>query len=142
MEELFYCYMIYTTDTRHTYIGASTNPFRRLRQHNQELSGGAKATAIQQKKGLLWSLGCYLSNIPEWRSALQIEWRWKQLGRTSCKHVKDPIDRRLYSLKKLLSFDKPTANSVPYDAYPNGPPVIIWENKDFEKRYDAMILLP
>jgi predicted GIY-YIG superfamily endonuclease len=140
MEELFYCYMIYTTDNRHTYIGASTNPFRRLRQHNQELTGGAKATAIQQKKGLSWLLGCYLSNIPEWRSALQIEWRWKQLGRTACKHVKDPIDRRLYSLKKLLSFDKPTANSVPYDAYPNGPPVIVWENKEFEKRYDAMIL--
>ena len=140
MDEIHYCYMIYTNDFKHTYIGATTNPFRRLRQHNSELSGGAKATSIQSKKGLTWQLGCYVSNIPEWRSTLQIEWRWKQLGRTICKHIKDPVQRRLYSLKTLLSFDKPTANSIPYDAYPSGPPVIIWENQEFKQRYESIVL--
>ena len=140
MNELYYCYMIHTNDQSYTYIGATTNPFRRLQQHNQKLSGGAKATSIQHQKGRTWLLGCYLSNIPEWRSTLQLEWRWKQISRTQYKHIKNPIHRRLYSLKRLLSLEKPTANSVPYDAYPSGPPIIVWENKDFQSIYESIMI--
>ena len=35
-----YCYMLYT-DKNQTYIGATIDPDRRLRQHNKEISGGA-----------------------------------------------------------------------------------------------------
>ena len=132
------CYMIHTTDGRHTYIGATNDPFRRLRQHNQEIAGGAKATSIQCNKGLSWVLGCYITNLPEWRTALQIEWRWKQLGRTQFRHIKDPIERRLHALKKLLSLEKPTSNSIPYESYPSGLPVIIWESEDCKRIYDSI----
>lgn len=130
--------MLYT-DEGQTYIGATIDPDRRLRQHNKEITGGARATGIRVEQGQIWKRACYITNIPEWRSALQIEWRWKQLGRTQCKHVRNPIQRRLYSLKKLLSLEKPTEKGVPYDAYPSGPPNIIWESDELKEQYDKII---
>lgn len=135
----FYCYMLYT-DNNKTYVGATTDPDRRLRQHNGELSGGAKATGIQVAMGSIWKLGCYINNIPEWRSALQIEWRWKQLGHTQFKHIRDPIQRRLYSLKKLLTLEKPTEKGIPYDAYPNGFPQIVWKSSELQSIYNSIVV--
>jgi structure-specific endonuclease subunit SLX1 len=129
--------MLYT-DEGQTYIGATVDPDRRLRQHNKEISGGARATGMRVEQGLTWKRACYVSGIPEWRSALQIEWRWKQLGRTQCKHIKNPIQRRLYSLKKLLSLEKPTEKSVPYDAYPSGPLQIIWDSEELKDIYEKI----
>lgn len=134
-----YCYLLYT-DAGQTYVGATVDPDRRLRQHNREISGGAKATSIRVNEGLTWNRACYISNIPEWRSALQIEWRWKQLGRTQFKHIKNPIDRRLYSLKKLLSLEKPTNMAIPYEAYPSGLPIIIWDSDELRDKYDKIII--
>ena len=54
----FYCYMLYTSKNQ-TYIGATVDPDRRLRQHNKELSGGARATAIRVGQGLEWARACY-----------------------------------------------------------------------------------
>lgn len=130
-----YCYLLYT-DRGQTYVGATVDPDRRIRQHNKEISGGARATGICVEQGLIWKRACYISNIPEWRSALQIEWRWKQLGRTHFKHIRNPIERRLHSLKKLLSLEKPTEKSIPYDAYPEGLPIIIWESDELKEKYD------
>ncbi len=134
-----YCYMLYT-DKGQTYIGATVDPDRRLRQHNKEISGGARATGMRVEQGLIWERACYITGIPEWRSALQIEWRWKQLGRTQFKHIKNPIERRLYSLKKLLSLEKPTEKAVPYDAYPSGPPQIMWDSEEIKKLYDTITI--
>ncbi len=134
-----YCYLLYTLNNK-TYVGATVDPDRRLRQHNKEITGGARATGIQVAQGLLWQRVCYITGIPEWRSALQIEWRWKQLGRTQFKHIKNPIERRLYSLKKLLSLEKPTEKAVPYDAYPSGPPQIMWDSEEFKIIYDTITI--
>ena len=133
----YYCYLLYT-NKKHTYVGATIDIDHRLRQHNGELVGGAKYTKIQIQKGLSWNRICYLTNIPEWRSALQIEWKWKQLGRTEYKNIRDPIHRRLHSLKKLLSLEKPTLTSIPYDAYPSGLPQIIWEVDEYKQYYESL----
>lgn len=134
-----FCYLLYT-DTGNTYIGATVDIDRRLRQHNKELVGGAKATAIKVAQGHTWKRACYISGIPEWRSALQIEWRWKQLGRTQFKHIRNPVERRLWSLKKLLSLEKPTEKAIPYEAYPDGLPIIIWESTELKEKYEAIAL--
>lgn len=134
---MFYCYLLYT-DGGHTYVGATTDPDRRLQQHNGERSGGARATGIRVHQGYEWKRACYLKGIPEWRSALQMEWRWKQLGRTQCKSVRNPIDRRLTSLHYLLTLDKPTSASVPYDCYPDGPPQIVWDSEELRMKYDQL----
>jgi structure-specific endonuclease subunit SLX1 len=136
----FFCYLLYTNDMSKTYVGATTDPDRRLRQHNKEISGGAKATGISVQQGLIWERVCYIKGIPEWRSALQIEWRWKQIGRTQYKHIKNPIHRRFYSLKKLLSLDKPTEKAIPYEAYPSGPPEIIWDSEELKMIYDKIVI--
>ena len=125
---------------RKTYVGATTDPERRLRQHNKEISGGARATGMSVQQGLTWRRACYITGIPEWRSALQIEWRWKQIGRTQYKHIKNPIHRRLYSLKRLLSLEKPTGISIPYEAYPSGPPEIVWESDELRAIYEGVVI--
>lgn len=132
-----YCYMLYT-DEGQTYIGATVDPDRRLRQHNKEITGGARATGIRVAQGLTWKRACYIQGIPEWRSALQIEWRWKQLGRTQFKHIRNPIERRLYSLKKLLALEKPTEKGIPYESYPSGSPEIVWESDELYGLYDSI----
>jgi predicted GIY-YIG superfamily endonuclease len=140
-----YCYLLYTDQgpcsvlgTEKTYVGATIDPDRRLRQHNQEIVGGARATGIRVAQGLTWKRACYLTNLPEWRTALQIEWRWKQLGRTQWKHIRNPIDRRLYSLRTLLSLEKPTSKGIPYAAYPDGPPIIVWDSDEMKQRYESL----
>ena len=132
-----YCYLLYT-DEGQTYVGATVDPDRRLRQHNQELAGGARATGIRVAQGLVWKRACYLTGIPEWRTALQVEWRWKHLGRTQCKSVRHPLERRLQSLKALLALEKPTSKGIPYEAYPQGPPQIVWESDELKERYEAL----
>jgi predicted GIY-YIG superfamily endonuclease len=132
-----YCYMLYT-DEGQTYIGATVDLDRRLRQHNKEISGGARATGIRVAQGLIWKRACYIKGIPEWRSALQIEWRWKQLGRTQFKHIRNPIERRLYSLKKLLSLEKPTEKAIPYNEYSSGPPQIMWDSEELKEKYNLI----
>ena len=138
MANNFYCYMLYT-DEGQTYIGATVDPDRRLRQHNKEITGGARATAIRVNQGLLWKRACYITCIPDWRSALQIEWRWKQLGRTQYKHIKNPIERRLYSLKKLLSLEKPTEKAILYNTYQCGPPQIIWDSEEIKEKFNTLL---
>jgi predicted GIY-YIG superfamily endonuclease len=133
----FYCYLLYT-DAGQTYVGATVDVDRRLRQHNKEISGGARATGMRVDQGLDWKRACHIQGIPEWRTALQIEWRWKQIGRTQCKHVKNPLRRRLQSLKVLLSMEKPTEKAIPYDAYPSGPPTIVWESDELKNLYDSL----
>ena len=129
--------MLYT-DEGQTYIGATVDPDRRLRQHNKEIVGGARATAIRVNQGLTWKRACYITGIPDWRSALQIEWRWKQLGRTQCKHIRNAIERRLHSLKKLLSLEKPTEKAIPYSAYLSGPPQIVWDSDELREKFNSL----
>jgi structure-specific endonuclease subunit SLX1 len=132
-----YVYMLYTEEGQ-TYVGATKDVEKRLRQHNKELSGGARATGIRVAQGLTWKRACYISGIPEWRSALQIEWRWKQLGRTQFQGIKNPIQKRLCALKRLLSLEKPTEIAIPYEAYPSGPPYIVWESEELQAQFEKI----
>lgn len=127
----FYCYLLATRSGRVTYIGATIDPDRRLEQHNGKRAGGARATALQVARGEEWRRICVVSGIPEWRSALQIEWRWKQLSRSTIKSRGDSaLHRRLRALHTLLAMEKPTQTAIPYDAYPDGPPRMIWDSEE------------
>ena len=69
----YYCYMLVGAQGTTTYIGASTDPWRRLRQHNGNLAGGARATRASRP----WQLRIVVTGFLVWREALRFEWAWK-----------------------------------------------------------------
>jgi len=54
------------------YIGYTNNPYNRIRQHNRDIKGGAKATA-----NYTWKYVGLIFNIEDNIEGLQIEWRLK-----------------------------------------------------------------
>jgi len=54
-----------------TYNGSTNDPIRRLRQHNEEISGGAKAT---HGKAGAWEIYVLLSGFETHVNALSCEW--------------------------------------------------------------------
>lgn len=105
-----------------TYIGATVNLDKRIRQHNKEIKGGARATSIKVEQGEVWKYICYVENFPNYNEALKFEWRWKQISRLIQKSnvTINPREKRFEALKKLLNLDKSTSKAIPYSE---------WENK-------------
>ena len=121
----YFVYFIEATNGN-TYIGATVDLDKRIRQHNKEITGGATATSIQVNKGEVWSYVCYIKNCPTWNAALQCEWRWKKISRQIQmeKPYQNPKERRLEALKKLLSLDKPTSKAELYSSWEQPPEVV------------------
>ena len=121
----FFVYFIQSTNGS-TYIGATVNLDKRIRQHNKEIKGGATATSIKVQNGEVWSYVCYVENFPEWTEALKFEWRWKQISRQiqKSKPTQKPIERRLEALDKLLKLDKSTSKAIPYIEWDIPPKII------------------
>jgi predicted GIY-YIG superfamily endonuclease len=120
-ENKFYVYLLVSTE-KSTYVGATVDLNRRLRQHNKEIKGGAFATRVKVSNGELWERAIHVSGFPNWQAALQFEWRWKQLSRKLPKKMY-PLERRINALKTLLSLDKPTSKSLSYSDWENPPQV-------------------
>jgi structure-specific endonuclease subunit SLX1 len=121
----FYVYFIESTNGS-TYIGATVDLDKRIRQHNKEIKGGATATSIKVNNGEIWSYVCYIENCLTWQAALQCEWRWKQLSRQIQKSNprQKPKERRLEALKKLLELDKPTSKAELYSNWEKPPNIV------------------
>jgi predicted GIY-YIG superfamily endonuclease len=127
----FFVYLLESSSKRATYVGATVNPERRLRQHNKELVGGAHATGTRVARGESWRMVCHISEFPTWNAALQFEWRFKQLTRklknTGTVKQLTPVEARLVALQQLLAMDRPTTKALPYAEWPNGArPVVTW----------------
>ena len=122
---MFFVYFIESTNGS-TYIGATVNLDKRIRQHNKEIKGGATATSMKVNQGQVWSYVCYVENFPNWNEALKFEWRWKQISRQiqKTKPTQKPIERRLEALEKLLKLDKPTSKAMLYSEWENPPKIV------------------
>jgi predicted GIY-YIG superfamily endonuclease len=72
MASTWYCYII--ANGRHTYNGSTNDLRRRLRQHNGEIAGGARATS---RVGPGWRYVAVVGGFPDHVNALQCEWRIK-----------------------------------------------------------------
>lgn len=110
-----YVYLLECSD-KSTYVGATVNLDRRLRQHNKEISGGAHATTSKVAQGKIWHRVCYVSGFPTWQTALQFEWRWKQISRR-LKLKLSPLEKRQKALEILLALDRPTTKALPYSEW-------------------------
>ena len=126
-----YVYLLHSTDNS-TYVGATVDLDRRLRQHNKIIKGGAHATSMKVNAGQIWERACYVEGFPDWQAALQFEWRWKQISRKLSNKL-FPLKRRMIALKELLSLDSSTSKAIPYSQW-NSPPNIIFES-DIAKNF-------
>ena len=130
-----YVYLLHSTNNS-TYIGATVDLQRRLRQHNKELKGGAHATTMKVEAGETWERACYVEGFPDWQAALQFEWRWKQISR-KLPNKMFPLKRRMIALKKLLSLESSTSKAIPYSSW-NNPPNIVFENNNAKTIYNNL----
>ena len=122
----YYVYLL--ESTKHsTYIGATIDLDHRLRQHNMEIKGGAKATSIKVKSGETWNRVCHVEGFPTWNEALKFEWAWKFQSRKLNQKM-FPLTRRKEALTNLLALERPTSKAIPYSEYIT-PLNVIWENQ-------------
>ena len=127
-----YVYILESTD-KATYVGATVDLDRRLRQHNKELKGGAHATSARVVKGETWKRVCHISGFPDWQATLQFEWRLKQLSRKLPSRMK-PLEKRMKALHELLLLERPTSKAIAYTEW-TCPPEIHWEDEKAEEYY-------
>lgn len=130
-----YVYLLVSTNGN-TYIGATIDLNRRLRQHNKEIKGGAHATGIKVSQGETWTRVAHISGFPDWQATLQFEWRWKQLTRKLPSRM-NPLERRIIALKELIELPQSTSKAIPYSEWIT-PPKIHIETDDANKYYEKI----
>ena len=135
----FYVYLLLSSDNC-TYVGATVDLDKRLRQHNKEIKGGAIATSNKVEKGETWIRVAHIKGFPDWQAALQFEWRWKQLSRKIQSTVKEPLERRMKALKFLLELERPTSKAKAYSEWATKPEVVI-EDNELQQIYDRVFSL-
>ena len=120
-----YVYFIRSTHGS-TYIGATVDLDRRIRQHNKLITGGAHATSMKVANGEMWTYYCYVENFPTYNEALKFEWRWKHLSRQIQKECPslNPTEKRLEALKRLLALPKSTTKAIEYKDWIKSPNVV------------------
>lgn len=87
----YYCYLLRSLNEKSkgtAYIGFSTTPAQRLRQHNGEIAAGAKKTSIKMP----WKHVIIVGGFPNKIVGLQFEWQWQNpySSRISSKLLNDP----------------------------------------------------
>jgi structure-specific endonuclease subunit SLX1 len=131
-----YVYLLLATPKRNaTYVGATVDLERRLRQHNKEIKGGAIATTTRVIKGDTWIRAAYVQGFPDWQAALQFEWRWKQLSRKLPSKM-DPLTKRMTALKELLELERPTTKAKAYSEWLTSPEVVFGDDTAKEIYYN------
>lgn len=104
----WYCYILRNKNPKYshlTYNGSTNNPKRRLRQHNEEIVGGARYT---HGRGGGWEIYALLSGFPDHKNALSCEWRIKH---TNGKPGKRPpqhcgMQGRVIALNDILKLER------------------------------------
>jgi structure-specific endonuclease subunit SLX1 len=130
-----YVYLLVSTKGN-TYVGATVDLERRLRQHNKEIKGGAYATGIKVAQGETWTRAAHVSGFPDWQATLQFEWRWKQLSRKLSINM-EPLERRMFALRQLLDLPQSTSKAKPYSEW-SSPPEVHTETDEANIYYEKL----
>lgn len=109
--EVHCVYMLYSPTMKRTYVGYTINVYKRIRQHNGEITGGAKTTM----KGRPWKLIFFIEGFPDQIEALRFEWRCHHPHRFLSKN-KRPIrghgyEGRIKSMCSILEMEKVTSKA-------------------------------
>ena len=130
---MYYFVYLLLSSSGSTYVGATVDLDKRLRQHNKEIKGGAHATGLKVDKGESWVRSAHVAGFPDWPAALQFEWRWKQLSRKLSPKLL-PLERRMIALKNLLALERPTSKAIAYSEW-STPPQVNIEIEEAQKYY-------
>jgi structure-specific endonuclease subunit SLX1 len=131
----FFVYLLVSTNGN-TYVGATVDLNRRLRQHNKEIKGGAHATGVIVAQGETWTRAAHVSGFPDWPAALQFEWRWKQISRKYGVNI-NPLEKRMKALKDLLALERPTSKAIAYTEW-SAPPEVHCEVEEAKKYFEII----
>ncbi len=104
-------YFLHSKTSTRTYIGSTINIYRRLRQHNGFIVGGAKYTSHSRP----WIPVAILQGFQSKRHCLQFEWAWKHVKRAG---KRGGLRWRIRCLQRLLQQPKctstaPIATTIP-----------------------------
>ncbi len=108
---MYWCYMLRNTSEEfknHSYCGYTVNLKRRIRQHNGEIKGGAKAT--RKREGIEnfgWEFMFLITGFKTNNNALSCEWKLKHPDgkRIKGKQYKG-IDGRIKGINTVLKLEK------------------------------------
>jgi len=145
--KFYHCYLLCSLDvTNHpfkTYIGFSTHPQRRIRQHNGDLKhGGARKT---KRAGRPWQFVCVVGGFSDKISALQFEWAWQhpQKSRLVRQVIGDmaakTLSRRRGVPGKLAILKVMLVHSLPYRQYALS---VYFLNPDHKTTFESFPSLP
>tara|TARA_B100000674_G_C37786910_1_gene889891 strand:- start:157 stop:501 length:345 start_codon:yes stop_codon:yes gene_type:complete len=98
IDKEYYVYLLTNTHNNKTYLGITNNPGRRIRQHNGELSGGAKYTHSFKGEGE-WVYYLHIKNLTK-RESLSLERKVKNKRKKAKGNT--PLERRLNVLIPTL----------------------------------------
>ena len=101
-------YILLSQTNNRTYVGVTKNLSRRVRQHNGEITGGAKSTRGRGP----WRPMVEVRGLSK-RIAHQLEWRMHQLGKKRRPRGLGNFEKRLYHLKQVLG----SSSIVPYSIW-------------------------
>ena len=97
VEKPWFCYVLHSCNIKKTYVGVTVNLKKRIRQHNGEIKGGARATCGSRP----WQYWCIMGPFKK-KTALQLEWRLHR--RTTYK--KSVLERRMCQLISAFAMDR------------------------------------
>jgi len=101
-EKFHFVYVLLNRSGNKTYVGYTINPIRRLRQHNGEIVGGARAT-----KGDEWNIVMIISS-PQFdnHKALSFEWHMKDHRQVKRVRLANPLENRVALLWRAVQLPK------------------------------------
>jgi len=143
LTQTWYCYILRNRQPAYanlTYNGSTNDPRRRLRQHNEEIAGGAKFT---HGKGGGWEIYALLAGLPDHRNALSCEWRIKHTLGKPGKRPKQHcgVRGRILALNDILRLDKWTQQCT-YSNYTGGHHLTLYLADDVVSCVDLTKLPP
>lgn len=113
VDKTHYCYILrnsFEPDLNRTYNGYTNNPKKRIRQHNQEIKGGAEYTKKWGNKS--WEIYVLIKGFPDVSTALKCEWRIKHPApkKIRPKRYNTP-EGRIKGLIEILNMEKFTSKT-------------------------------